>query len=359
MNANNDRIAWVDVFKFFGIWAIYIGHFGDKGGRVYPFVFAYHVPMFFFAAGFFAARSLKDSPLPFIKKKTLQLMVPYVFFSILALIVFTLLYDWNILQAKDAAVSAVLGIRNRVFAGSLWFIPCLYFMVIGDYFIRKIFKLQVLVLVVAISLFIITQTLLPHNPIHNPTWFMNLDSALYFYIYYVLGAVLFPYFTKDMSTTFQRITTITLTVVALAIVALTYFQAPYWLFGKITAPFPAIAEFKLAIPIYDVGIALTIIYLNIWVAKLFSGIPLLSELGRETLVFCGTEDVTKNVLAESLTIFNLKLRLISPLATVIFSLICLLVSNYTLVRFFNAYIPWVVGKTNLPRMIQSDPTTID
>jgi fucose 4-O-acetylase-like acetyltransferase len=359
MNTNNDRIAWVDVFKFFGIWAIYIGHFGDKGGRVYPFVFAYHVPMFFCAAGFFAIRSLKDEPLPFVKKKTLQLMVPYVFFSVFALIVFVLLNDWNILQAKDAAISAVLGIRNRVFAGSLWFIPCLYFMMIGDYFIRKLFKLQWLVLTVAIGLFIVTQTLLPHNPALAPSWFMNLDSALYFYIYYVLGAVLFPYFIQDSITTRQRIITGTLIAMALAITTLTYFQTSYWLFEKITAPFPAIANFKLAAPIYDVGIALTIIYVNIWVAKCSSRIPLLSELGRETLVFCGTEDVTKNVLSESLTIFNLKLRLISPLATVIFSLICLLVSNYTLVRFFNAYIPWAVGKTNPPRIVQNEPTTVE
>ena len=52
--SNNTRIAWVDVFKFLGIWAIYIGHFGEAAGKVYPFVFTYHVPMFFFAAGFFA-----------------------------------------------------------------------------------------------------------------------------------------------------------------------------------------------------------------------------------------------------------------------------------------------------------------
>ena len=84
MNTDQDRIAWVDVFKFFGIWAIYIGHFGAKAGKVYPFVFAYHVPMFFFAAGFFSARYLKDTPLTFIKKKTLQLMLPYVFFSLVA-----------------------------------------------------------------------------------------------------------------------------------------------------------------------------------------------------------------------------------------------------------------------------------
>ena len=95
MESNHDRIAWVDVFKFFGIWAIYIGHFGSKAGKVYPFVFTYHVPMFFFAAVFFSARYLKDTPLTFIKKKTLQLMLPYVFFSLVALTVFSFQISWE------------------------------------------------------------------------------------------------------------------------------------------------------------------------------------------------------------------------------------------------------------------------
>ena len=51
---NSKRVNWVDVFRFFGMWAIYIGHLGPAAGKLYPFVFTYHVPLFFFAAGFFS-----------------------------------------------------------------------------------------------------------------------------------------------------------------------------------------------------------------------------------------------------------------------------------------------------------------
>jgi len=351
MNTNNNRIEWVDVFKFLGIWAIYIGHFGSKAGRVYPFVFMYHVPMFFFAAGFFSTRYFKESPLAFIKKKTLQLMVPYAFFSIGALVVFTLQNDWDILQAKDALMGAMYGIRNQIFAGSLWFIPCLYIIVIGDYFVMKLFKSQAIALVISIGAFLISQMLLPHNPAHDPSWFMNLDSALYYYIYYSLGAMLFPVINKDTTTTFSRAMTIALAAMAFFITAITFFQAPYWLFGKITEQFPIILTFKLSIPLFDIFIALAIIYLNMVVAKLSAHIPVLGELGRETLVFCGTEDVTKSIITQLLAMINLKARLITPLITVLFSLICLLVSNYTLVRFLNTYFPWTVGKTNISSSI--------
>ena len=29
------RVAWVDALKFLGIFAIYLGHFGDMGGQFY------------------------------------------------------------------------------------------------------------------------------------------------------------------------------------------------------------------------------------------------------------------------------------------------------------------------------------
>jgi hypothetical protein len=71
---------------------------------------------------------------------------------------------------------------------------------------------------------------------------------------------------------------------------------------------------------------------------------LLGELGRETLVFCGTEDVVKQLISLSLAMINLKVRLVSPLMTIVFSLVCLIVSNHTVVRFFNTYFPWAVGR---------------
>ncbi len=344
MSANNDRIAWADVFKFFGIWAIYIGHFGGNGGKIYPFVFTYHVPMFFFAAGFFAPRYLKDTPVAFVKKKTLQLMVPYIFFSLLALIVFTLQKNWEFQDIVSALKGVMLGIRGQIFAGSLWFIPCLYILMIGDYFIRKLFKHPLLVLAVAFGLFIVTQTLLPNNPALHPSWFMNLDSAMFYYVYYALGAVLFPLLTMDLMKPIHKIMAGLLALASAGVTVITFIIGPYWFLGEIATVLPVISTFKLTTPVFDVFIALIIIYFNICIAKLCAHIPILGELGRETLAFCGTEDVIKILLTQTLAMVNLKARLVTPLITVIFSLVCLLASKYTLVNFLNTYFPLAIGK---------------
>ena len=348
MNTDHDRIAWVDVLRFLGIWAIYIGHFGEKAGRAYPFVFTYHVPLFFFAAGFFSIRNLKDTPLTFIKKKTLQLMLPYVVFSLLAMIVFTLYYDWDILQAKDALTGFLFGIRDQIIAGSLWFLPCLYIIIIGDYFVMRFFKSQAVSLAISFIAFLVSQTFLPSNPASDPSWFMGFDSALYYYIYYSLGARTFPLINKDTTTIFQKLLTSGLSVFAIVITVLTYFQAPYWLFGKILTLLPLLKTFELPIVFYNLLLALIIIYCNIIGAKFFALIPFLGKLGQETLAFCGTEDIAKIAITQLLAMINLKVRLINPFVTIAFSLLTLVISKYTLINFLNTYFPWAVGKQIQP-----------
>ena len=53
------RYDYVDVMKFIGIICIYIGHFATNAFRLYPFVFIFHVHLFFFISGFFAKDNIK------------------------------------------------------------------------------------------------------------------------------------------------------------------------------------------------------------------------------------------------------------------------------------------------------------
>ena len=48
-----ERIAWVDILRFLGMTLIYWGHLGTSG-NVTLYIFAHHVPLFFFISGFFA-----------------------------------------------------------------------------------------------------------------------------------------------------------------------------------------------------------------------------------------------------------------------------------------------------------------
>jgi fucose 4-O-acetylase-like acetyltransferase len=338
------RIEWVDVFRFLGIWAIYVGHFGTAAGKAFPFVFTYHVPMFFFAAGFFSSRYSTETSASFIRKKTLQLMLPYVFFSMMALVVFTLQNNWGAAEVRDAVTSFAFGIRNQVYAGSLWFIPCLYLVIVIDYFVLKIFRLPVFSLAVSIGAFIMTQSLLPNNPAQNPSWFLNLDSALYYYIYYSFGRAFFPYLNKEQASLKSRLPESLLIIMTIAMAAIIYLTGSDWLFGKLVLQFPVISAFELSYSVFNVFMALILIYFNVLAAKLFAHVLFFGELGRETLILCGTEDVLKSVFMQLLEMLRLRVDLINPFITISFSLICLIVSKYTLIRFLNTHFPQVVGK---------------
>ncbi|EIX7714958.1 acyltransferase family protein, partial [Shigella flexneri] len=89
-NNRKTRHDWVDALKFLGIFAIYLGHLGLGAGKLYPFVFSYHVPLFFFAAGFFTIKKNDLSIFDYIKSKFYRLMIPYFTFAFTILIINTI-----------------------------------------------------------------------------------------------------------------------------------------------------------------------------------------------------------------------------------------------------------------------------
>jgi hypothetical protein len=55
---------------------------------------------------------------------------------------------------------------------------------------------------IGMGLFVFTEYLLPYRPIFEPSWFWNIDSALYYFFYYALGYAVFPYIRKLLSSDF-------------------------------------------------------------------------------------------------------------------------------------------------------------
>lgn len=121
------REEWVDRVKFLGILAIYIGHFGETAGWLYEFVFTYHVPLFFFVAGFFAGGNKKYTIKEYVKKKIKVLVIPYFFLGILNIGFYVLVKNPSI-ENFLLMFKSFYGIRSNMdYFGSMWFIPCLFF----------------------------------------------------------------------------------------------------------------------------------------------------------------------------------------------------------------------------------------
>lgn len=172
-----DRVPWIDTLKFLGILAIYIGHFGNLAGYAYQFVFTYHVPLFFFVSGFFALKHKEETLLQTINRKAVSLLIPYALFCALSILMIAIQKNMSAGTILSLFVQALSGIRNQLFAGPLWFIPCLFVVSVLFAVLLKLLKKPWLMMAACIVISFLSETILPNKPLVKPSWFFNIDSA--------------------------------------------------------------------------------------------------------------------------------------------------------------------------------------
>lgn len=97
------RVGYYDMAKLVAISAVIYGHciqhYLDQDpllNPVYLFIYSFHMPLFMIISGYFSCNSLKLDFLPFLKKKSLQLLLPYLSWQIISITVKFFLKDINI-----------------------------------------------------------------------------------------------------------------------------------------------------------------------------------------------------------------------------------------------------------------------
>lgn len=114
----NERIEWIDIAKGIGIILMVIGHLGIPQ-YLSNWIYSFHMPLFLFLSGLvFNVGGCSFKKL--LKKRLLQLLVPYIGFSI---IVFTGNYFLPVTSwlSKDVCVFLIYGNQS-----ALWFLPVLF-----------------------------------------------------------------------------------------------------------------------------------------------------------------------------------------------------------------------------------------
>ena len=256
-------------------------------------------------------------------------MVPYLCFLTINVVVYTLAGNSGMDKALDMFKQGLLGVRNHIFAASLWFIPCMFVMSVFYNGICRLVRNKYIMLAIAFILYVVTQTALPSNPSANPSWFWNIDSAMMYMVFYALGAVVFP-FLKDFH--FKSLKVVPKILVILVSAAAVLFTVGVYFSANLKS-----ILYVNIIPLnFITGILITCILIlaNLVLAFLLSKIIFLQNLGKSTLILCGTEQIIKLLIPLVCGLVKLKITLTSPLSALIYTLICLTVNYYTLVRLF-------------------------
>ena len=138
----NERIEYVDIAKGLGMLTIIWGHI-VLTGITNSFVYAFHIPLFFFMSGMMYNKEKYPYFKDFFVSRIKSLLIPYSIYSVLTWIVWAI---FSLVKGGDVDLFAPL-LQTIVAQGSggflvhnvpLWFVTCLFMVEMIYYFISKL-----------------------------------------------------------------------------------------------------------------------------------------------------------------------------------------------------------------------------
>ncbi len=213
------RIEYIDVAKFLAMVLVVFTH-GIKESNFVAFVFAFHVPLFFFLNGI----TLKlNSPSfgDFLVKKLQRYIIP-----MLGLGFFCILFDWLIRWLLNSPIpdyfflKGIANIINQVRMFAIWFLPALFFSDIILYGFHRFSKGRISIMGV-LTLLLLSLGIL-FNLFHNVALVWNIDAAFFGTFFTYCG---FAFHHKKLSSLYNFLTTsrVRATLIGLFLMGITYF----------------------------------------------------------------------------------------------------------------------------------------
>lgn len=345
MTAYKERIEWVDIVKFFCMFCVMISHLG--GGGIALHLHYLYEP--FFLCGFlFVSGYTYNNNVSFIehiKKKTRQLLIPWILFSLLNITLSQIVSfhpEWHPGFMAELR-SNLLQIRE-LGDGSMWFINALFVAYIPFYyFVKKyednndskntdlMFALLCIVMMLAYESYI---EFFPHQIF---PWGSNRLPWHLEYIPYALSFMFFGYlFRKKYDSYLKECNVYVVMLVYLLIIYLPLFFQTYF-----TGVFVVVYKVIIAI-LGTLFIAVVSINVNSNKLSLF--------VGRNTLTYYGTH-------GKALALIEAIFRKITPslynsvihnsLLSIIYSVLLGIVLCMVLIVptiFINKYLPFFAGR---------------
>lgn len=333
------RIEWIDAAKWLGMFFIYLGHFGNDAGLVYPWVFSFHVPLFFFLSGCLENYN-KRGILSNAWHKFVNIVIPFFFFGIIDIL-------YNAIESNtDENIRICLmnlikgGVRGQLrLAGGLWFLTCLFVIEILFSLIKRL-KWKPLILTVCLGLYFVSELVMDPRPILEPRFFWNLDSACYYIIYYCIGWLIYEPVNKMLSAESKMVKW--LRTIGLVICAFFSFRLYFGrnLLNEWTGTYPICGEINTIIN------AMFSILLIIAVSNYLSRCDFICKMGKDSLYLCGNEYLIKLLVPMVLSMVGLTVKPTSPVQFGMYSFALLVMADCVLVPLEKPVLKKIQSKLN-------------
>lgn len=332
----SQRIEFVDLAKGICISLVVLLHvFGELSGDIIQIMNIFRMPLYFVLSGLFF--KTYDGFFSFVKKKTNKLLIPFFFTFVFIILPTTLLlnnYEGTTTTLYNLFFGGV-GKLNLGIDGAIWFLLCLFSVNIYFYLIFLLTKRNV-VGIISLSLACgLLGYIFSKCGYSLPMWMDSALTAMPFFLFgYLLrcfSGVLYGSFSKrDM-----------IFAIASLVVLLSVFGVDKWLernvieFGENIFDIPFLS-------LYIGGVSGT--YFVLMVAKYFERLPLVSYIGRYSIVVLLTH------LLFLFTIRNILYQLGLPqqgIALNLFVFILIMLLSVPTIHFCIKYLPYWFAQKDL------------
>lgn len=179
------RIEFIDLAKGICISLVVLLHvFGDLSGPFIQVMNLFRMPLYFVLSGLFF--KTYDGLLPFLKKKTNRLLMPFLFSFVVVILPSTLLL--NMKTGTETTWTSLLlaehGKLNLGINGASWFLLCLFFVNLYFYLIFLLTKRRMAGITLLACACGLSGYLLSRTDTHLPLW---LDSSLTAMPFFLVG----------------------------------------------------------------------------------------------------------------------------------------------------------------------------
>ncbi|WP_295578966.1 acyltransferase family protein [uncultured Oscillibacter sp.] len=175
------RIEYIDIARGLAILLVVIGHNLENSMLGFKVIYSFHVPAFFFLSGIVFRPEKYKSGIEIIKDKAKRLLHPYFLFGFITMMVYCTFRESSINALKCLLFANRYQMMEVPFNVPMWFIPCLFLVLIEFYWIQKYIP-QKLSFVIFLGC-----SLLGYRTITQPILPWTLDSSLYYLLFFSLG----------------------------------------------------------------------------------------------------------------------------------------------------------------------------
>ena len=330
------RIEFIDLAKGICISLVVLLHvFGELSGNIIQIMNLFRMPLYFVLSGLFF--KTYDGLLPFIKKKTNKLLIP--FFLTFFIVVLPTTYLLNIFEGKTITLYNLFiggaGKLNLGINGAIWFLLCLFAVNIYFYLIFLLTNRNVVGITILSVVCGMFGYFMSHFGLSLPMW---MDSALTAMPFFLFGYLLRCYSEVLYGSISKRDV---LFAIFSLVVLLSVFMYDQWqgegliLYGENTFDISFLS-------LYLGGIFGT--YLILMIAKYYGRLPIISYIGRYSIVVLLTH------LLFLFAIRNILYQLSIPQQGVLLNLfvfILIILLSVPTIRFCIKYLPYWFAQKDL------------